>query len=162
MIKMPNTREKLIELLRNTRHEYRRYIAIKDYEKRIAKTDEEFLAVDDSIVGEIPFCADHLIANGVIISKMETVETDNNVGHKWIPVTERVPEIGDTYLVVVKYKYDWEDDYTIDTDVAMFHPYDNPDAYIDNRWDTYIDWDEGQQYLHVTHWMPLPEPPKGE
>ena len=81
---------------------------------------------------------------------------------KWIPVAERLPEIGDTYLVVVKYKYDWEDDYTIDTDVAMFHPYDNPDAYIDNRWDTYIDWDEGQQYLHVTHWMPLPQPPKGE
>ena len=93
--------------------------------------------------------ADHLIANGV-------------TAQKWIPVTERLPEIGDTYLVVVKYKYDWEDDYTIDTDVAMFHPYDNPDAYIDNRWDTYIDWDEGQQYIHVTHWMPLPEPPKGE
>lgn len=66
---MHNTREKLIELLRNTRHEYRRYIAMKDYEKRIAKTDEEFLAVDDSIVGEIPFCADHLIANGVTIQK---------------------------------------------------------------------------------------------
>ena len=64
---MTNTREKLIELLRNTRYEYRRYIAMKDYEKRIAKTDEEFLAVDDSIVGEIPFFADHLIANGVLI-----------------------------------------------------------------------------------------------
>lgn len=79
---MPNTREKLVELLRNTRYEYRRYIAMKDYEKRIAKTDEEFLAVDDSIVGEIPFCADHLIANGV------TFATDNNVGGKMSPAAE--------------------------------------------------------------------------
>ena len=76
---MTNTRENLIELLRNTRHEYRRYIAMKDYEKRIAKTDEEFLAVDDSIVGEIPFCADQLIANGVTVQE-------------WIPVTERLPQ----------------------------------------------------------------------
>ena len=101
--------------------------------------------------------ADHLIANGVtVVDKFATTEQE------WISVKDRLPEIGDTYLVVVKYKYDWENDYTIDTDVAMFHPYDNPDAYIDNRWDTYIDWDEGQQYIHVTHWMPLPEPPKGE
>ena len=90
-----------------------------------------------------------VIANGVTVQK-------------WIPVTERLPDIGDTYLVVVKYKYDWEKEYNIDTDVAMFYPYDNPDAYIDNRWNTYIDWDEGQQYIHITHWMPLPEPPKGE
>ena len=93
--------------------------------------------------------ADHLIANGVTVQK-------------WIPVSERLPEIGDSYLVVVKYKYDWEKKYNIDTDVATFYPYDNPDAYIDNRWDTYVDWDEGQQYIHVTHWMPLPEAPKGE
>ena len=93
--------------------------------------------------------AENLIANGVTVQK-------------WIPVSERLPEIGDSYLVVVKYKYDWEKEYNIDTDVATFYPYDNPDAYIDNRWDTYVDWDEGQQYIHVTHWMPLPEAPKGE
>lgn len=48
----------------------------------------------------------------------------------------------------------------VNVDVATYYPYDNPDAYIDNRWDTYNDWDEGQQYIHITHWMPLPEPPK--
>ena len=131
---MPNTREKekLIELLKLS-------------DACICDLCGEEGALD-RVAGVI---ADNLIANGVTVQE-------------WIPVTERLPEIGDTYLVVVKYKYDWEDDYTIDTDVAMFHPYDNPDAYIDNRWDTYIDWDEGQQYIHVTHWMPLPEPPKGE
>ena len=89
--------------------------------------------------------ADHLIANGVTIQK-------------WIPVAERLPEILDTYLVVVKYKYDFENKYDIDTDVAIYNQYEG--GYIDNCWNTYNDWDEGQQYIHVTHWMPLPEAPK--
>jgi hypothetical protein len=114
------------------------------------------LLCDGEVVVSTARVADHLIANGV------TFAEDNNVPSKWIPVTERLPEIGDSYLVVVKYKYDWETEYDIDTDVATFYPYDNPDAYIDNRWDTYNDWDEGQQYIHITHWMPLPQAPKGE
>jgi hypothetical protein len=89
--------------------------------------------------------ADHLIANGVTIQK-------------WIPVTERLPEVVDSYLVVVKCKYDWEKEYDIDVDVATYNPYEK--AYIDDCWNTYNDWNEGQQYIHVTHWMPLPEPPK--
>ena len=102
-----------------------------------------------------PYCipderefADHLIAHGVTVQE-------------WISVKDRLPEVGDSYLVVVKYKYDHEKEYNYDTDVATYYPYDNPSAYIDERWDTYNDWDEGQQYLHITHWMPLPEPPKG-
>ena len=96
--------------------------------------------------------ADHLIANGV------TIVTDTNAGCKWIPVTEMLPEVVDSYLVVVKYKYDYEKEYSYDTDVATYNPYEP--AYIDDCWNTYNDWDEGQQYIHVTHWMPLPEPPK--
>lgn len=78
--------------------------------------------------------------------------------HQWIPVSERLPEVVDSYLVVVKYKYDWEKEYGIDTDVATYNPYEK--AYIDDCWNTYNDWDEGQQYLHVTHWMPLPPVPE--
>ena len=125
---MPNTREKLIEIL---------------------ETVVDPVVV--SVYGEMPVStarvADHLIANGVTVQK-------------WIPVTERLPEMVTTYLVVVKYKYDWEKEYTIDVDVATYNPYEK--AYIDDCWNTYIDWDEGQQYIHVTHWMPLPEPPKGD
>lgn len=80
---------------------------------------------------------------------------------RWIPVEERLPEEGGLYLVVVKYKYDHEEDFNYDVDAAIFCPW-HPDAYIDNQWNTFNDWDEGQQYLHVTHWMPLPELPKGE
>ena len=79
---------------------------------------------------------------------------------RWIPVTERLPEVGGSYIVVVKYKYDHEKEYDYDVDVATYYPYDNQDAYIDKRWDTYVDWDEGQQYIHITHWMPLPSPPE--
>jgi hypothetical protein len=77
---------------------------------------------------------------------------------KWIPVSERLPDIIDNYLVVVKSKYRWEKEYEIDVDVAAYNPYGN--GYIDNSWDTFNDWDEGQEYLHVTHWMPIPEPTK--
>ena len=99
------------------------------------------------IQGEVGNLADYLIANGVTIQR-------------WIPVTERLPEVIDTYLVVVVSKYDYEKEVSIDTDVATYNPYEG--GYIDNCWNTYNDWDEGQQYLHVTHWMPLPEPSKGE
>ncbi len=131
---MADIREKLIEILRKTRYEYRRYIAMKDYEKRMAKTDEEFLAVDDSIVGEIPFCADYLIAHGVTVQE-------------WIPVTERLPEEGETVLI---FGY-WHE---------KFQPlmcYLSP--HRKGEWFTSV---AGQQVYTVTHWMPLPEPPKGE
>jgi len=77
----------------------------------------------------------------------------------WIPTSVRLPEVGGNYLVVVKYKYDSEKEYSYDTDYAEF-TFDG--GYIDNHWNTFNDWDEGQQYLHVTHWMPIPEAPKEE
>ena len=133
---MPNTREKLIELLETV-------VSPKE------------LLCDGEVLVSTSRVADHLIAHGV------TFATDNNVGSKWIPVTERLPEVVDSYIVVVKCKYEWEKEYEIGVDVATYDPYcDHP--YIDGCWNTYSDWNEGQQYIHVTHWMPLPEPPKGE
>ena len=135
---MPNTREKLIELLKET--DRAAFEALKDRED-----------CDDNMVFE--FYADYFVGKGVTVP-------DANVG-KWIPVTERLPEMVDSYIVVVKCKYDWEKEYEIGVDVATYDPYcDHP--YIDGCWNTYNDWDEGQQYIHVTHWMPLPAPPKGE
>ena len=90
---------------------------------------------------------DRLIANGVTVQE-------------WISVKDRLPDMVDSYLVVVKAKYDYDDEYEIDVDVATYNPCEK--AYIDDCWNTYNDWDEGQQYLHVTHWMPLPPAPKGE
>lgn len=67
----------------------------------------------------------------------------------WIPVSERLPDIGDTYLVTVMVGKE------IRTDVA-----DSFGSYIDGFWDTFNDWIEDEE-CHVIAWMPLPEPYKG-
>jgi hypothetical protein len=103
--------------------------------------------------------ADHLIANGVVISKMETVATDNN---KWIPVTERLPEDLQKVLCFKQAKYgscvmtaNFSECLEKYCDVDFcgvkhggFFSYDSEVGYYELR--------------EVTHWMPLPEPPKGD
>ena len=100
---MPNTREKLIELLK------------------------------DGGVRDFPFnavLADHLIANGVTVQQ-------------WIPVTERLPEEYTTVLVC------GEDG----VEPGRF--------YGKSGFWTYDQYEQDPIFA-VTHWMPLPEPPKGE
>lgn len=92
--------------------------------------------------------ADHLLFNGV------TFATDNNVGGKWIPVTERLPELipcnaGTAYSEAV---IAWTDGRK-----AMIAVWDGVDFLCAaDYWEA---WGE-----NITHWMPLPEPPmrKGE
>ena len=116
--KMPNTREKLIELIGTTEYGNGSLIG-NNFQK-----------------GFIKKIADHLIANGVTVQK-------------WIPVSEP-PEENRYYLCYVltnaigeKAVYEqmplyWEDD------VWLY------------RHNSY------RMCRNVTHWMPLPEPPKGE
>lgn len=76
---------------------------------------------------------------------------------KWISIEENgLPKDGDDYIVAGKYRYpgkDWE--YFVD--VAGSHG-----DCIDNFWDTFTDWDEGQKEIHITHYMPMPEHPMFE
>lgn len=96
------------------------------------------------IDGCAAFRADHLIANGV------TFATDNNVGGKWIPVTERLPELipcnaGTAYSEAVIV---WTDGRK-----AMIAVWDGVDFLCAaDYWEA---WGES-----ITHWMPLPDPPK--
>ena len=76
---------------------------------------------------------------------------------EWISVDERLPGVGDSYLVVVKLKYEWETEWEYNVDVAGFCP--GGGGYIDDMWNTFNDWCEGQE-CHVTHWLPLPEAPR--
>lgn len=114
-------REKLIELLGNSFD--------KQYSKRGLLT--------------APHTADDLIANGVVVSKMETTT-------KWIPVTERLPEKHEHILALTPNKIH-----------GGYHKwliwYDPKSGFYDSdpEWGD-IEMDD------VTHWMPLPEPPKGE
>lgn len=77
---------------------------------------------------------------------------------EWISVEERLPTVYDDYLVAIKQKYPEEKDYEYNTDMALFVGWG---GYIDDKWDTVHDWIEGQE-THITHWMPLPEPPEEE
>ena len=72
--------------------------------------------------------AENLIANGVTIQK-------------WIPVSERLPEVGKKVLVYCKEnKNDYEIGAYSDTYRGFF---------VRQTW-----------YENITHWMPMPEPPK--
>ncbi len=70
----------------------------------------------------------------------------------WVSCEERLPEVGDSYLVFIKQKYDYENEWEYHVDVAM-----NYGSYIDDYWDTFNDWIEGQE-THITHWAELPYP----
>lgn len=80
-----------------------------------------------------------LVANGV------TFAEDNNVPNKWFSVKERLPlDYQERVLVKIR-----------NFDDIIGHPAVDTDRYIcGSGW---VRWNG-----HVTHWMPLPEPPKGE
>ena len=71
---------------------------------------------------------------------------------EWIPCDgkERLPE--DDCIVTGKLKYPWETEWNYFVDVAS-----SDGDYIDGYWDTFKDWDEGQE-VHIIAWMPLPSP----
>lgn len=79
--------------------------------------------------------ADHLISNGVTVQE-------------WIPVTERLPEEGDYALCVLKgFNYGGK------IQVCKFVP---ADKFKDKPYFKHF----RNGFPSVTHWMPLPKPPK--
>ena len=80
--------------------------------------------------------ADHLIANGVTIQR-------------WIPVTERSPEKND--------------DGSVNT-VLVTNGYIQHMAYFEHGIWRFTENGEMKEpmFYDITHWMPLPEPPKEE
>ena len=76
---------------------------------------------------------DHLISNGVTVQE-------------WIPVTERLPEENNQWVLCLCVSGEME---VLRFDYTMWN------------WDAQY---PGRCYMenYVTHWMPLPQPPKGE
>ena len=76
--------------------------------------------------------ADHLIANGVTIQR-------------WIPVTERLPEEGGKFLVCGSRGGIYTAEFWNHNGYPHWHKLNSKN-----------------HYCEPTHWMPLPEAPKGE
>lgn len=87
--------------------------------------------------------ADHLISNGV------TLATDNNVGCKWIPVTEQLPEECGRFLVYGSRGGTYTAEFRKFSDFGSEYPH-------------WHKLNSKNHHCEPTHWMPLPEPPKGE
>ena len=79
--------------------------------------------------------ADYLMENGVPVQK-------------WIPVTERLPKHFGCFIVAIRNP----NSERLGVDSADFDP-------LKKYWYPSMCWDKGYE---VTHWMPLPKPPKGE
>ena len=92
--------------------------------------------------------ADCLLANGVTVQE-------------WISVKDRLPEDSGCYLVVYRDKYNGIVSIAFDMYVK---------CNIGEWWESEFACDITKQFLwatrlqeqEVTHWMPLPQPPKGE
>jgi hypothetical protein len=134
---MSDTREKLIEL-----------ICDGTLKTEICTTDTHLEC--ETCKGDCGYCtilADHLIANDVRLETKQAIETSDK-SKRWIPVTERLPERGKYILL------------SYDKNCR------NPTRHAKNtmavgRYDYGVFLVEGCS-VNVTHWMPLPEPPKGE
>lgn len=145
---MPDMKEKLVELLDEVHHKP----LGKEYQERL---------------GTI---ADHLIANGVTIQR-------------WIPVTERLPESGVHVLVCCEIrsggavykryicdgyyaKRFTEQTWNNSGDIACEYREEDDEYYLLEGWYEVIkNWDDYNSIVipdFVTHWQPMPEPPKGE
>ena len=89
--------------------------------------------------------ADHLIANGVTVQE-------------WISVKDRLPDETGRYLAVKK-RIAPDELGGSRTDIVILR------FFVDDgfRMPTHIpDWINEEINEEVTHWMPLPQPPKGE
>lgn len=127
-----DVREKLIEILENSFG--------KQYEKRCLLT--------------APHTAEDLISNGVTVQE-------------WISVDDRLPEFPGHYLVCTSIKY-WHGGCMDINENHKYHPNGTPVGYdgstmsvLDCYYDVTGHWNRVCD-SHVTHWMPIPEPPKGE
>lgn len=78
-----------------------------------------------------------------VIANVPSIEAEP----KWISVKERLPEKNDMYLAHLVHSYSHEDKYSCVT-VCFFN--------LNAR----SKWAIEERVYKVTHWMPLPQPPK--
>ena len=104
-----------------------------DVREKLVELLSEFYGVDPMYHGvDANALSDHMIAHGVTIQE-------------WIPVTERLPEESGMYIVTAN------------------------DGHAQRV--SFVKWQKknrmwnltgARSYWRITHWMPMPQPPKGE
>lgn len=81
---------------------------------------------------------------------------------RWIPVTERLPEEDGDYLVFKRFAGNaWSDVVSFAKDGRQV----NECTFVEKWQNVWYYYDSEWGYIRtnaVTHWMPLPQPPKGE
>jgi hypothetical protein len=90
----------------------------------------------------------------------DTVVTDNNVGCKWIPVTERLPEDQHKVLCFKKSNYG---SYAMTANFAKCLEEFCDIDFQGKKHGGFFNYDREYGFYElsdITHWMPLPEPPK--
>lgn len=91
------------------------------------------------LVDPVEAVADYLLDSGVTVQE-------------WIPVNDRLPDGFGEVLVIVSGKP--QKNITLDAAYEIAE-YDHGEGWIIEMWP---EWEDAV----VTHWMPLPHPPKGE
>lgn len=106
--------------------------------------------------------ADHLIANSVTVQG----DKDINVPTKWISVTERLPDEHESLFARYKGTDKWSNAMftTISDRVIVCAEYENGERIVKTANTIEGNWKVKDSFYpcRVTHWMPFPQPPKGE
>lgn len=128
---MADTKEKLAVLVEQSEKAYSKFVHETSY-----------------MPNKSEFIADHLIANGVILDKDES-----KISSKWIPVSERLQD-----------KEFWEHQKRFDNDLevlVMIKGAKLPTTlYYTADGDFYAMTEDEVTFYLVTHWQPMPGPPK--
>ena len=109
---------------------------------------EDCISRDDAI--ELIAGADKTDGNEPVFSGKQIIKMLKSLPSvtpkaRWIPVSERLPEKQDCYLVTTKWKGNYSGDVYIETNMAVYRE-------KQKEWDC----------VDVIAWMPLPEPYKAE
>lgn len=172
---MDDMREKLVDLVHDGESQCSKHLCIKcQHFSKLSKCKANMIS-------------DYLIANGVCLEEKQATSDKTS---KWISVTERLPEPETEVLILAEGKrYSFKgtvttyhivttgmyEDGSKNTEDSEWCWYDHDFKY-DEELDVYIIPEGWWEYKHyngddehnhsidntVTHWMPLPEPPKGE
>lgn len=100
--------------------------------------------------GECPYYEDGVDCDGMEEDALAYIQQLEAQVPKWISVEERLPEISDVVLVIASGKPR--------ENIELHDAFLIASFWGDEGWiaDGYEEWDA----VNVTHWMPLPEPPK--